>query len=70
MSVFAHACLVLSVTDNSRWHVAGSLRGPVSKNVRWRLLWWVMEKPDYSCQKGGNNAACCFVSLYSKTFVL
>lgn len=42
--------------------MASSLRGPANKNVRWRLLWCEMEKPDYSCQKAGNNAARCFVS--------
>ena len=42
--VLPHAPPVLCVTDNSRWHVAGSLHGPVSNNVRWRLLWWVWWK--------------------------
>lgn len=50
VAVLPHACPVLCVADNSRWHVAGSPHGLVSKNVRWRLLWWVMEKADYFCQ--------------------
>lgn len=59
--VLPHARPVLCVTDDCRWHVAGSLHGPVSNNVRWRLLWWVMEKPDYFI----------FVSaFFSKPFVL
>lgn len=57
-------CLVLSVHRQraapSTWRAPSM--PPVSRNVRWRLLWWVMGKPDYSCQEAGNNAAWCFVS--------
>lgn len=57
---------VVCVADSSRWPVAGSLHNPVSKNVRQRLLCPVMEKPDYSCQKAGDNAAQLFVSMFFK----